>query len=85
MSFNNFLSTSKRREVTLPFADGTSENPNTVNILFQMTIDPSISSAPFASIQDVSFFPMEEEILFSMHTVFRISEINTINNNNSLH
>jgi hypothetical protein len=50
-----------------------------------MTIDPSVSSAPFASIQNVSFFQTEEEILFSMHTVFRIGEINKMDNNDSLY
>jgi tetratricopeptide (TPR) repeat protein len=85
ISFNNFLSTSKNRKVSLAFADGTSENPNMVNILFEITIDPSVSSAPFAAIQDVSYFQTEEEILFSMHTVFRIGEIKKMDNNDSLY
>jgi hypothetical protein len=72
MSFNNFLSTSKNQKVSLVFAEGASTNTNMIGILFKMTIDPSVSSAPFASIQDVSYFQTEEEILFSMHTVFRI-------------
>jgi tetratricopeptide (TPR) repeat protein len=50
-----------------------------------MKIDPSTSSAPFASIREVSYFQTEEEILFSMHTVFRMNEINKIDNNNSLY
>jgi hypothetical protein len=50
-----------------------------------MTVDPSVSSAPFASIREVSDFPTEEEILFSMHTVFRIDEITEIGNNSSLY
>ena len=85
MSFNNFLSTSKKREVSLGFAKDALTKTNMVGILFKMTIDPSVSSAPFASIQDVSYFQTEEEILFSMHTVFRIGEINKIDNNNSLY
>jgi lipopolysaccharide biosynthesis regulator YciM len=56
-----------------------------VGILFKMTIDPSVSSAPFVSIRDVSFFQTEAEILFSMHTVFRIGEIKNMDNKNSLH
>jgi tetratricopeptide (TPR) repeat protein len=85
MSFNNFLSTSKEREVSLGFAKDALTKTNMVGILFKMTIDPSVSSAPFASIQDVSFFQTEAEILFSMHTVFRIGEINKMDNNNSLY
>jgi hypothetical protein len=50
MSFNSFLSTSKDRNVSFAFADSNQCNPDLVGILFVMTIDPSISSTPFASI-----------------------------------
>jgi tetratricopeptide (TPR) repeat protein len=85
MSFNNFLSTSKDPVISLLFAEGALGSPNMIGILFKMTIDPSVSSAPFASIQNVSYFQTEQEILFSMHTVFRIGEINKIDNNDSLY
>jgi tetratricopeptide (TPR) repeat protein len=85
ISFNNFLSSSTKREVSLVFAEGASANTDMVGILFKMTIDPSVSSAPFASIREVSYYQTEEEILFSMHTVFRIGEIKKIDNNNSLY
>jgi tetratricopeptide (TPR) repeat protein len=85
MSFNNLLSTSKERNVSLAFAEGALGKANMVGILFQMTIDPSVSSTPFASIQDFNYFQVEEEILFSMHTVFRIGRINRIDNNSSLY
>ncbi len=55
-----------------------------IGVLFTMTIDPSVSSAPFASIKEVSYYETEE-ILFSMHTVFRIDEITKISNNSSLY
>jgi tetratricopeptide (TPR) repeat protein len=85
MSFNNFLSTSTEREVSLGFTKDALTKTNMVGILFKMTIDPSVSSAPFASIREVSYYNTEEEILFSMHTVFRIGEITKIDNNNSLY
>ena len=47
-----------------------------VGLLFLMTIDPKIASIPFADIQEVSYYAREAEILFSMHTVFRIGTIN---------
>jgi hypothetical protein len=76
ISFNNFLSTSKKREVSLGFAASGLAETGMVGILFEMAIDPSISSAPFAAIDEVSYYKTEEEeILFSMHTVFRIGEI----------
>jgi hypothetical protein len=41
-----------------------------------MEINPLISSTPFASVSNHSYYSdIEKEILFSMHTVFRIQEI----------
>ena len=59
------------------------KNPDNVGVLFIMTIDPkkvSISSStPFALIDHVSAIPTEQEILFSMHTNFRIGNIQLMN------
>jgi tetratricopeptide (TPR) repeat protein len=84
LSFNNFLSTSKNRAVSLPFAQSALTNPDSVGILFVMTIDPSKSTTPFASINAVSFFQTEDEVLFSMHTVFRIGMIQSMGGNSRL-
>ncbi|CAF4062540.1 unnamed protein product [Rotaria magnacalcarata] len=58
---------------------------NTVGILFTIEIDPSISTVPYASLKDISYYSKkqnaEEEILFSMHTVYRIGHIKQIDNN----
>ena len=76
ISFNNFLSTSQKRQVSLGFARGALENPESVGIVFGMKIDLSISTAPFALLDKVSYYEnSEKEILFSMHTVFRIDDI----------
>ena len=85
MSFNNFLSTSKTQEVSLDFAHSALAKTDTIGILFQMFIDPFVSSAPFAAIRDVSYFGTEQEILFSMHTVFRIGEITKLETNNLIY
>jgi tetratricopeptide (TPR) repeat protein len=85
ISFNSFLSTSKKRDISLEFATNALGKTNTVGVLFQMTIDPSVSSTPFAAIKEVSYFQIEEEILFSMHTVFRIGDIIKMDKNNSLY
>ena len=79
ISFNQFLSTSKNRDVSLDFLPQNS--PDLVSILFVMRIDPSISSTPFADICDINNYP-EEEILFSMHSVFRINQIKSIDGQN---
>ncbi|CAF1418319.1 unnamed protein product [Adineta steineri] len=85
ISFNNFLSTSKVEEVSVGFAVSASTIADTVGILFVISIDPSVSSAPFACIQKHSYFESEEEILFSMHTVFRIGDVKRIDNNDELY
>ncbi|CAF0785215.1 unnamed protein product [Adineta steineri] len=85
MSFNNFLSTSTDKAVSLEFAACASTEPNKVGILFILSIDPCIKSTPFASIKEESYFKEEEEILFSMHTVFRVGAIRHMDNNNQLY
>jgi tetratricopeptide (TPR) repeat protein len=81
LSFNNFLSTSKDRAVSFAFAESNRYNPDFVGILFVMTIDPSKSTTPFASINAVSYFQTEDEVLFSMHIVFRIEKIQSMGEN----
>ena len=79
LAFNNFLSTSFDKNVSLAFARRTLNNPQSIGILFKMTIDPRISSAPFAKLDHVSYFKeSEKELLFSMHTVFRIEGVEMI-------
>jgi len=75
ISFNSFLSTSKNREVSLAFAESSRSDPNLIGILFVMTIEPSKSTTPFADIKGIGYFEGEYEILFSMHTIFRIRKI----------
>ncbi|CAF1337668.1 unnamed protein product [Adineta steineri] len=85
LSFNNFLSTSKNRDVSLNFAQQTTTNPDLIGILFVMSINPTCSTTPFASITGVSYFHTEDEVLFSMHTIFRIGDIKPIDGNNHLY
>ena len=75
MSFNCFVSTSTKKDKPVEFTHTAAMDPDRVGILFVMTIDPNISGTPFADIKEVSFFQDEAEILFSMHTVFRIDTI----------
>jgi tetratricopeptide (TPR) repeat protein len=76
LSFNCFLSTSKDRNVSLKFAQRATTNADMVGVLFVITINPAQSKTPFASINHVSYYAgKEDEVLFSMHTVFRIGNI----------
>jgi tetratricopeptide (TPR) repeat protein len=83
LAFNNFLSTSLDRNVSLDFARRTINTSDKVGILFVMTIDPSISATPFANVKKASCYQREEEILFSMHSVFRIGQVKQIEKNNN--
>ncbi|CAF1099611.1 unnamed protein product [Adineta steineri] len=85
MSFNNFLSTSNDRGISFMYADSASGHADMVGILFTMTIDPRVSSTPFASVKQFSRFEEEDEILFSMHAVFRIGAIKQMGNNDQLY
>ncbi|CAF1323811.1 unnamed protein product [Adineta steineri] len=75
LSFNSFLSTSKNRDVSLNFAQQSAINPDLVGILFVILINPTDSTTPFASVSDASYFHTEDEVLFSMHTIFHIGDI----------
>ncbi|CAF4369023.1 unnamed protein product, partial [Adineta steineri] len=85
LSFNNFLSTSRNRNVPLVFAQQAATNPDLVGILFVISINPKDSTTPFASVSSVSYFHTEDEVLFSMHTIFRIGDIKPIDGNNHLY
>lgn len=80
LSFNSFLSTSIDRNVALYFANRNQAKSDTVAILFCMLIDPSSLFAPLD--ENTSYFQnSEKEILFSMHTVFRIGDMKEITKN----
>ncbi len=81
LSFNEFLSTSIDKQVALKFASRPQKNLDQTAIMFQMEFDPLILSVPFASLGNISAIPKEKEILFSMHTVFRIGQVQQIDNN----
>ncbi|CAF1219612.1 unnamed protein product [Adineta steineri] len=85
ISFNNFLSTSTVRKISLGFAEDAARNPDQVGVLFIMKINPAQSTTPFASIAGISYFQGEEEVLFSMHSVFRIQDIKQMDRNNRLY
>ena len=70
MSFNSFLSTSKDRQVALE----SMKAAHLVGLLYLIDDDPSIQSTSFANISKRSYY-VEEEILFSMHSVFRVRKI----------
>jgi hypothetical protein len=56
LSFNNFLSTSTVKEVSIKFDRRVRNNPDLTAILFQTQVDPSISSTPFACLDKISYY-----------------------------
>ncbi|CAF1430324.1 unnamed protein product [Adineta ricciae] len=78
MSFNNFFSTSTNRDVSFSYAESSANNPKLVGILFTIRVDPSQSTTPFVRVGNDSHFSEETEVLFSMHTVFRIHDVKVI-------
>ena len=84
LAFNNFLSTSKNRKTSLKFIKRNLGKIKFVSILFVMRIDPLIQSTSFADVAGISPIGTEEEILFSMHSVFRIDKIKQLPDNNQI-
>jgi tetratricopeptide (TPR) repeat protein len=82
ISFNNFLSTSKALDVSLQYARNALTKSDGVSILFVMQINPLLTSTPFASVQNMSCYRKENEIIFSMNSIFRIGSIEQIEPNN---
>lgn len=85
ISFNNFLSTSQNEDVSINFSRRSlAKKPNSVCIVFHMIIDLNLATVPFASIEKVSEFESEKEVLFSTHSIFRIGEITPIDEQNMM-
>ncbi|CAM4937122.1 unnamed protein product [Rotaria socialis] len=79
IAFNSFISTTTSSVEAILYAESAQVDPQLMGIVFQMEIDPSILTIPFVSLSDVYDIPFcENEILFSMHTVFRINKIEQI-------
>lgn len=76
ITFNSFLSTSTDVETATKFSRNKCEQSNKVPILFQMKIDPTQMKTPFTTVKGIGCYDnKEEEILFSMHTIFRIKSV----------
>ncbi|CAF1519446.1 unnamed protein product, partial [Adineta ricciae] len=54
-------------------------------VLFVITIDPKQSTTSFASVHHISQFPEEEEVLFSMHSIFRIRDVKPMDGNEKVY
>ncbi|CAF1256275.1 unnamed protein product [Rotaria magnacalcarata] len=76
LSFNSFLSTTTDESVALIFGGAPENRPHMTTALFEIEVDPSISTpAHYADISDWSMIKDEEEYLFTMCSVFRIQSV----------
>jgi hypothetical protein len=74
ISIKSFLSATQNKQLTLAFLESNyTLNPDEVSVIYEISINTSIQSVPYAKIQNV---PQNgEEILFSMGSIFRIRDI----------
>ncbi|CAF1469538.1 unnamed protein product [Adineta steineri] len=82
ISFNGFLSTTTNSIEAVWYTEYAEVDPQVTGIIFQMEVEPSSSTVSFVSLSDVNDTPFcENEILFSMHTVFRVDEVEQLAHN----
>ena len=78
VSLNTFFSTSTDRDVALIYADfGAAPDPMMQSVLFKIEVDVTHSTVkrPFASISDLSTIPDEQEVMFSVGSMFCIESV----------
>ena len=80
LAFNDFLLTTLERSMALKFANTIRADPNAIAVIYKIEIDPVTSSIPYISLNNLSYLSdTEGEILFSMNTIFRVLEIEKLN------
>jgi tetratricopeptide (TPR) repeat protein len=75
ISMNTFLSASTTMETALAFVTKNPRCTDLVVVLFQIEMDSTIATKPFASIKSKSFFQEENEILLAMGSTFSINKV----------
>ena len=77
ISMNSFLSGTQDEEVAIVFSgNGQMTGRNKVSVIYEMLIDTNIRSTPYAKIE--SIMENEEEILFSMGSIFCIGDVKMV-------
>ena len=73
--FSRFLLTNKNRQICLESLRSTQRQSDSINVLYIMNVNTSQSSVPCASLEKFSTSSNNNEVLFSMHTVFHVDRI----------
>ncbi|CAM4774554.1 unnamed protein product [Rotaria magnacalcarata] len=81
ISFNSFLSTSADQHVSRLFALSSLDNPDIKAIFYVIDVDLALTSSPIGYLDEsFSYFYGEQEYLWGMNAVFRISAIQELDN-----
>ena len=76
ISFNSFLSTSSNRAFALFMLTDETSSDDLERVLFEIEADPRLpGTKPFADITILSYFPLEQETLFMLGSIFRTRSI----------
>ncbi|CAF3901821.1 unnamed protein product [Adineta steineri] len=79
ISVNSFLSTTDERRTALFFLGDITTKIDSERVLFEIDADPQIvTTKPFANISKHSYFPVESEVLFMIGSIFRLNNIDRI-------
>ncbi|CAF1589905.1 unnamed protein product [Rotaria magnacalcarata] len=81
LSFHNFMLTNSNYKTALDETRRARGNVNSVALLFRIEVDSSQNSNCFTSLKNASYLKDQESyFLFSMHSIFHITEIKQIEN-----
>ncbi|UJR32636.1 hypothetical protein I4U23_020096 [Adineta vaga] len=81
--FNNFMMTTLDRASSLAFVQQNQDNSSVIGVVFEISIDLSTSSTAFAMIREASYYQNEEQLLFALHSTFRLGQIKPIDETNN--
>lgn len=76
LSMNSFLSTGFDRTLARRFAgESATALPDHVSLIYEVKIDTTVRAAPYSNLGQHTYFPSEEEFLFSVDAVFCIKAV----------
>ncbi|CAF1508631.1 unnamed protein product, partial [Adineta ricciae] len=83
ISTNSFFSTSPDQDKAIEFVEGNSHRAGLMPILFKITAPPNLKQTKFADVRHISAHPEEEEVLFNLGAVFKITGVEEKSGSNS--
>lgn len=75
ISMNGFFSTSRDVEQAIQFATKKSERKDVIGVLLEISGDIHLDQMVFADIAKFSIYPKEQEVLFDLASVFKITHV----------